>query len=86
MIYLLFHFSYFNSIFYFIINNKIRYLGIITLIIIFFLHIISQRLNDNLKSKIEAHLKDGDLVLALSAGGGGSLDEWLRQEFEALEP
>lgn len=38
-------------------------------------------LNDILKRKIQSHLDSGDLVLALSAGGGGSLDEWLRKEF-----
>ncbi len=38
-------------------------------------------LNENLKSKIQSHLEAGDLVLCLTAGGGGSLDEWLRKEF-----
>jgi UDP-N-acetylmuramate--alanine ligase len=38
-------------------------------------------LNDELKQLIQKHLDSGDLVLALSAGGAGSLDEWLRQEF-----
>lgn len=38
-------------------------------------------LDEKLKSTIESHLQNGDLVLCLSAGGGGSLDEWLRQEF-----
>lgn len=36
-----------------------------------------------LRSAIEAHLRDGDLVLCLSAGGGNSLDEWLRKEFKS---
>ena len=40
-------------------------------------------LNDELASKIQQHLDDGDLVLAMSGGGGGSLDEWLRQKFTA---
>jgi UDP-N-acetylmuramate--alanine ligase len=39
-------------------------------------------LDDDLKSAIQLHLDAGDLVLCLSAGGGGSLDEWLRQEFK----
>lgn len=39
-------------------------------------------LNDELKSAIDNHLKNGDLVLCLSGGGGGSLDEWLRNEFK----
>ena len=38
-------------------------------------------LNKDLRHIIQKHLSDGDLVLALSAGGGGSLDEWLRAEF-----
>lgn len=38
-------------------------------------------LNKDLKKRIKAHRKAGDLVLALSGGGGGSLDEWLRKEF-----
>lgn len=38
-------------------------------------------LNKNLKEKIISHQKKGDVVLCLSGGGGGSLDEWLRQEF-----
>lgn len=38
-------------------------------------------LNDELKTVIIEHLKKGDLVIGLSGGGGGSLDEWLRQEF-----
>lgn len=38
-------------------------------------------LNDELKSEIAEHVAAGDLVLCLSAGGGGSLDEWLRKNF-----
>jgi UDP-N-acetylmuramate--alanine ligase len=40
-------------------------------------------LNDQLKQAIQNHIDKGDLVLALSAGGAGSLDEWLRREFSA---
>lgn len=40
-------------------------------------------LNDTLKQNISQHLDDGDIVVCLSAGGGGSLDEWLRKEFTA---
>lgn len=40
-------------------------------------------LDEKLKTSIKTHLESGDLVLCLSAGGGGSLDEWLRQEFKA---
>ncbi len=38
-------------------------------------------LGDELHQAISQHLADGDLVLCLSAGGGGSLDEWLRAIF-----
>lgn len=38
-------------------------------------------LNDDLKLKIQEHVSDDELVLCLTAGGGGSLDEWLRKEF-----
>ncbi|HEX4662253.1 MAG TPA: cyanophycin synthetase, partial [Candidatus Saccharimonadales bacterium] len=41
----------------------------------------SAMLDESLQTAIEAHLKAGDLVLCLSAGGGGSLDEWLRRYF-----
>lgn len=40
-------------------------------------------LDGALREAITRHLQAGDLVLALSAGSGGSLDEWLRQEFAA---
>jgi UDP-N-acetylmuramate--alanine ligase len=38
-------------------------------------------LNDDLAQAIAAHLKNGDMVVAMSGGGGGSLDEWLRANF-----
>jgi UDP-N-acetylmuramate--alanine ligase len=38
-------------------------------------------LNPKLKQNIQKHLESGDLVVCLSGGGGGSLDEWLRQNF-----
>jgi UDP-N-acetylmuramate--alanine ligase len=38
-------------------------------------------LNDDLLQAINRHTQAGDLVLCLSAGGGGSLDEWLRNKF-----
>jgi UDP-N-acetylmuramate--alanine ligase len=40
------------------------------------------KLDENLKVSIKQHLGQGDLVLCLSAGGAGSLDEWLRKEFK----
>ncbi len=38
-------------------------------------------LDDHLKQRLQTHLDSDDTVLCLSAGGGGSLDEWLRKEF-----
>jgi UDP-N-acetylmuramate--alanine ligase len=34
-----------------------------------------------LKQAIQKHLNDGDMVVGMAGGGGGSLDDWLRQEF-----
>ena len=42
------------------------------------------QIDDNLKETINHHIHAGDLVLCLSAGGGGSLDEWLRKNFHAI--
>jgi UDP-N-acetylmuramate--alanine ligase len=36
-----------------------------------------------LKEIIQKHLDDGDMVVGLAGGGGGSLDDWLRQEFKS---
>ena len=41
-----------------------------------------KELNADLKATIQKHLDANDLVLCLSAGGGGSLDEWLRFHFK----
>jgi hypothetical protein len=35
----------------------------------------------SLRENIVRHLENGDTVLCLTAGGGNSLDEWLRHEF-----
>jgi UDP-N-acetylmuramate--alanine ligase len=43
----------------------------------------AMKLDIKLKTAIARHLEDGDLVVGLSGGGGGSLDEWLRQNFAA---
>lgn len=40
-------------------------------------------MDETLAANIRAHLEKGDLVLCLTAGGGHSLDEWLRKEFTA---
>ncbi|HET8709226.1 MAG TPA: Mur ligase domain-containing protein [Candidatus Saccharimonadales bacterium] len=39
-------------------------------------------LNEKLKRAIQQHVANGDMVVAMAGGGGGSLDEWLRQEFK----
>ncbi len=43
---------------------------------------IPSKLDNNLKISILQHVEKGDFVLCLSAGGSGSLDEWLRKEFK----
>lgn len=40
---------------------------------------LDEKLKDNIKQRVAA----GDTVLCLSAGGAGSLDEWLRKEFRS---
>ncbi|GAC1387458.1 MAG: UDP-N-acetylmuramate--L-alanine ligase [Candidatus Saccharimonadales bacterium] len=44
-------------------------------------HAEASDLDDTLLHSVQTHLADGDLVLCLTAGGGGSLDEWLRHHF-----
>lgn len=39
------------------------------------------QLNQDLRTKINQHLSNNELVICMSGGGGGSLDEWLRREF-----
>ncbi|HEY5668190.1 MAG TPA: cyanophycin synthetase, partial [Candidatus Saccharimonadales bacterium] len=39
------------------------------------------QLDDALARAIQRHLEHGDLVLCITAGGGNSLDEWLRRTF-----
>lgn len=41
----------------------------------------AMQLDDKLREVIAKHAHQGDLVLCLTAGGGGSLDEWLRKTF-----
>jgi len=43
----------------------------------------AQLLDNRLKTAIQSHLDNGDTVLCLTAGGGGSLDEWLRHQFQS---
>jgi UDP-N-acetylmuramate-alanine ligase len=39
--------------------------------------------NTELKKTIEDHLNNGDMVVCMAGGGGGSLDDWLRENFAA---
>ena len=39
-------------------------------------------LDNDLRQIIKQHLADADTVLGLTAGGPGSLDEWLRHQFQ----
>jgi UDP-N-acetylmuramate-alanine ligase len=39
-------------------------------------------MNKKLSDTIREHLKTGDMVVAITGGGGQSLDEWLRKEFK----
>lgn len=41
------------------------------------------QLDGKLKTAIQKHLTNGDLVIGLSGGGGASLDEWLRHSFQS---
>lgn len=40
-----------------------------------------RKLDSRLKADIKKHTEAGDLVICISGGGGGSLDEWARQQF-----
>ena len=44
-------------------------------------HASSSQLDNKLVQQIKHHAEAGDTVLCLSAGGAGSLDEWLRTNF-----
>lgn len=46
------------------------------------LHTTPSELNEDLRKAIKRHVEDGDTVLCLTAGGGNSLDEWLRKQFK----
>lgn len=45
---------------------------------------LAAALDDDLEKNIRQHLETGDIVLCLTAGGGGSLDEWLRGKFKPI--
>jgi UDP-N-acetylmuramate--alanine ligase len=42
----------------------------------------AQKRDKKLKKVIDKHLSDGDMVVAMTGGGAGSLDEWLRRNFK----
>jgi UDP-N-acetylmuramate--alanine ligase len=42
---------------------------------------VAAKLNVDLKEKLNQHIKNGDLVVCMAGGGGGSLDEWARKQF-----
>jgi UDP-N-acetylmuramate--alanine ligase len=44
-------------------------------------HTVPAALDSTLQTTITQHAAAGDTVVCISAGGGGSLDEWLRQMF-----
>lgn len=46
-------------------------------------HTHSAELNDELAEQIKSQAAAGNLILCLSAGGAGSLDEWLRRKFQS---
>jgi N-methylhydantoinase B/oxoprolinase/acetone carboxylase alpha subunit len=39
-------------------------------------------MDNHLEKTIQKHLKKGDMVVCMSGGGGGSLDEWIREKFK----
>lgn len=41
--------------------------------------------DDGLEQTIRQHLSRGDLVVAMAGGGGGSLDEWIRERFSKAD-
>ena len=46
---------------------------------------VPSQLDDELEAAIRKHLQAGDLVLCLTAGGGNSLDAWLRRTFSGQQ-
>ncbi len=38
--------------------------------------------DETLRRAMEEHLKGGDMVVCMAGGGGGSLDEWVREKFK----
>lgn len=48
-------------------------------------HITPSECNNDLRENIDRHIANGDLVLCLTAGGGNSLDSWLREQYTATK-
>ena len=42
---------------------------------------VAAKLDEHLVAAIKNHLSNGDMVVGMAGGGGGSLDEWLRKHF-----
>lgn len=42
---------------------------------------VPAKMDDDLKDIIKNHLKSGDMVIAMTGGGGNSLDDWIRSNF-----
>lgn len=47
---------------------------------------LSASKDSQLFENIKQHAANGDLVICMAGGGGGSLDEWLRDKFKAQSP
>ncbi|HVV66974.1 MAG TPA: Mur ligase domain-containing protein [Candidatus Saccharimonadales bacterium] len=43
---------------------------------------IPMKRDAQLKEAIKKHLANGDMVVCMAGGGGGSLDDWIREEFD----
>ncbi len=41
-----------------------------------------EKMGSHLEKRIKTHLEAGDMVICMSGGGGGSLDEWIRDTFK----
>lgn len=44
-------------------------------------HAVAAQLDDDLQATIQKHVASGSTVVCITAGGGNSLDEWLRRTF-----
>ena len=44
---------------------------------------VPMKRDDKLKTAIQEHISNGDMVVCMAGGGGDSLDDWLHQEFKS---